>query len=117
MERRKKQMPREGGIDRNFCGFLITDLSHEDDIWILSDDRAETLRKGEIHERVHLDLIQSFHFVFNRIFNRRDIHAFFVQYLQKRVERCRFTRTGRTGDDDHTEGLICGFTHEFLVLF
>jgi hypothetical protein len=57
------------GIDRDAGRFLVTDFSHHDDVWILSENGAKTVCECEPIVRVYLDLIDARQGILDWIFD------------------------------------------------
>jgi hypothetical protein len=98
MQRRQHQMAGERGLDRDAAGFQIAHFADHDHVRILAHDRAQ--RAGEIQPdlRLHLDLVDAFELVFDRILDRDDLHVRRVDLRQRGVQRGGLARTGRAGD-------------------
>ncbi len=99
-------MAGQCSVDRDFCGFFITNFTDENDIRILAHNGAKSFGKCEICARVDLDLVHAENFVFDRIFNGRNIYLWLIEQLDKSVQRCCFSRSSRPCHKDHTEGFF-----------
>ena len=84
MQRGKQQVAGQRSVDGHFRCFIVANFAHHDDIRILSHQRANTGRKCKVNFRPHLRLIDAGNIIFNRIFQRGNIHAFFIQHAQNR---------------------------------
>ena len=85
---------------RNLHRFKVTNFAHEEHIRILTERSTECIR---IRKRIHADftLRDNRHVitikVFNRVFDRNDVHRFFlIDVVNHRSKRCGLTRTRRT---------------------
>src|SRR5262249_58067688 len=83
----------------------IPDLADHDHVGIRSEHRPQPNRKGEPGLAVHPDLVDPVQLVLDGVLDRDDVLVDLVELLESRVERCRLTGTGRTGDEDGAVGL------------
>src|SRR5688500_16205535 len=72
MQRRKNKVTRQGGLDRDLRGLEVADLTDEDDVRILTQERAKSSGKVQADLLLHLDLIDPFEIELDRIFGRHD---------------------------------------------
>ena len=88
----------EGHLDRRF----VTDLTHDDRVGVLSNDRAKRVDKRGPDLLVDVALHDPVDDVLDRILSG-DHDLFRIKVvLHERVERRRFSRPGRPGDQDET---------------
>ena len=73
MQGGKHQMPGHGGAQTDLRGFRVAHFSHQNDVRILAQGRAQHPRKTEIYLLVHLYLIDPWQTVFHRVFHRDDL--------------------------------------------
>src|SRR5690606_39810711 len=65
MDRRKHEMSRHGSFHRHIDSLLITDLSHHDDVRVLTQRRSQTLGKritdvrSDLRSEEHTSELQS----------------------------------------------------------
>ena len=90
--------------------FAVADFADEDDIGILAQHRPQCGCESETRLFVNLHLHDSGNPIFDRIFDSDDVHAAMLQKSEGGVQRCRFSRARRTGDEDqsfaHVEQLL-----------
>ncbi len=104
VDRRKDQVPGLGGLDPGLKSEAVTHLPDQDHVRVLAQHRADAMLKG-VAIQPDLTLIDqrlSIHIAkFNRIFDRHQMHIFgFVDLLQHRGDRRRFSRAGDPRQDD-----------------
>ncbi len=99
-------MAGERGLHRDVRGFVIADLTHEDDVGVLAQQGAQG--GGERHADffVRLRLSDAVEVVLDGVFDGRDVELLLVERAEGGVERRRFTRAGRTGDEDDAVGFV-----------
>src|SRR5882672_4709002 len=94
-------MPRKGRLHSNLRRLKIANLADHHDVWILAQKGPKCVRKGETDLRFHLDLIDSFKLIFDRILNGEDLSIRRVQFKERRVESRRLSAPGRTRDQEN----------------
>src|SRR5207245_7661699 len=98
---RKDQVPRQRRFDSNLGSLEIANLADQNDVWILSQERAKGSREIEPDLFFHLDLVDSRQIKFDRVFRRHDVCVDRIQRLQSRVKSVRLTTSRRAGDEHH----------------
>ncbi len=88
-------------LDGDFGGFEIADLPHHHHIRVLPQKGSQGAGKGQPSLGVDLHLVDSGQVDLHRIFGGGDVHLGSVENIETGIERDRFTRTGRAGDQDH----------------
>ena len=74
VQRRKNQMSRQRRLDRDLRRLPVPDLTHQNHIRVLPDDRPQPLGEGQVDLRVHLDLTDPLDLVLDRVLDRDDVH-------------------------------------------
>ena len=115
MQRREHEVAGKGRFDSDLCGLVVPDLTEEYDVRVGSKNRAKGAREGEPGFGVHLNLVDSGHPVFDRIFDGDDVDLGPGYGLEGRVQSRRLSRAGRTGDEDHPVGLGIGSAEHVRV--
>ena len=94
-------MTGERRLHGDACGLDVTNLTDEDHVGVLAQDRLEP--GGERHARLlaDLDLVDLREDVLDRVFDRHHVDVGAVDLRQRRVERGGLAAAGRTADDDH----------------
>src|SRR5258708_6181431 len=95
-------MARESRLDRYLGSFEVTDLTDEDDVRILTQERAKSGSEVQSDLLFHLHLVDAVQVEFNRILGGHDIGFARIQGLQGGIKRVRFTGTGRPSDQNHS---------------
>ena len=62
-----------GRLDRDICSFQVADLTHHDDVGILPQEGSERNSEGETSLFVDVDLVDTRHVDFTRVFGGGDI--------------------------------------------
>ena len=86
VQRTEHQVTGQRGVDGDFSGFNVADLSDHDDVRRLTEHRAERRGEGHLHVPVHLHLVDAGQLVFDRVFDGDDLAARSVDRVKKRVE-------------------------------
>ena len=66
-------------------GLLVSDLSDEDDVWILAQHRTESARKGHSLLGMNLSLRDARQFVLDRVFDGHDVDSAIGELPQRAV--------------------------------
>ena len=104
-------MAGQGGLHRDGRRFVISHLTDEDDVRVLTQERAQGGIKRQPDVRSHVDLGEPLEAVFHRILGGHQVDVFLVQLVEDRVERGRLTGTRRPGDEDHPVRVHDRFAH------
>src|SRR4030095_11547024 len=101
---REHHVPRERRLYRDLGGLKIANLADQDDVGVLTQDRAE--RRGEGDDDVGVDrhLDDAVDVVLDRILAGDDLVSHFVQLIDGGIERGGLARSRRTGDEDDAIG-------------
>ncbi len=102
-------MTGQTGLNGNFGGLTVADLTHHDHVRVLTQNRAQPAGEGHVDLGVDLGLADARQEVFHRVLNGQDIAAAGIDVAQARVQGGGFTRTGRTGHQNDAVGLEQGF--------
>jgi hypothetical protein len=114
-DRRRRVVGVQGGqhevagqrrLDRHFGGFQVADFADHDDVRVLAHQRPDALRETEVDDVLHLQLVERRLDHLDRVFDGAHIDRRRGQLLERRVERRRFSRTGRAGDEDDSVGPV-----------
>ena len=92
VKRGKNYVSGERRVDRELRRFRVPNFSNHHDVRILAQNRAQSRSKRISDLRLDLALIDAFNGIFNRIFKRDDVHAFFVENAENRIKRCGLSR-------------------------
>ena len=87
MERTENEVTRQGGLDGVLGSILVPNLTHHDNVGILSEDVAEGRAEGNAHSLVDCDLIEFLPDHFDGVFNRGDVDRGGRKKLQSAIER------------------------------
>ena len=99
VQRRQHEVSRERRLGGDLRRLGVADFADENDVGILSQQRAQ--RAGERHADflVHRHLRHAGELVLDRIFDREDFLTPGADHLDRRVERRRLAGARRTGDE------------------
>ena len=92
-------MSGQAGVGRDGCCLCVANFTDHDDVGGLPQNRSERDRKRHPHVRVYLHLINAGHLIFDRLFHGNDLAVGLVDEVQTGVKSARFSRAGRTGDE------------------
>src|SRR6185369_15568710 len=104
MKGREHEVTGEARLHRYLGCLGIADLADHDDVGVLPENRAKTVRKRKIYLRVHLDLHDTRQLVLDRVFDGYDVLVGRVDSGKGAVESRRLPAAGRTGDQDDPAG-------------
>ncbi len=88
-------------LDRDFGGFQVADLTHHDDVRVLTQEGAQRLGKIETLLGVHVDLVDAFQVDFDRVLGGGDVALHGIEDVQAGIQRYGFARAGRAGNQNH----------------
>src|SRR5262249_40036433 len=94
------------GLHGNLGRLQVANLTDQDDIRVLPQDRPQRGCKGQLNISIDRALADAIDFVLDGVFRRDDFVLNGVQLAEGRVERCRLARTSRPGDQDDAVGLV-----------
>ena len=101
MQSGKHHMPSHRGADGNFGRLEVSNLSHHDDVGILTQNSAQPVGEGQIDFRLHVDLRHTRKPIFHRLFDGDNSADHRVDRGQKRIQGRRFSRTRGTRHHDN----------------
>ncbi len=78
-------MAGQRGANRNIGGLAIADFAHHDDVGGLPDDVAQTRRKRQPDLRIHVNLVDPVHLIFDRVLDGDDLLVGLVDALERGV--------------------------------
>ena len=79
--------------------FLVADFTDEHDVRVLPQNRAQRRRERQPGLFLHLHLHDALHPVFDRVFDRHDVHALTLDLIDGRVERRGLAGPGWAGHE------------------
>ena len=100
------EVPRQRGPDGEFCRFAVADFSHHDDVGVLAQERSQCRGESEVDFWVHRSLRDALQFVFDGLFDSRDVQFWAANHLEQRVERGCLARARGARDKKHPVGLV-----------
>src|SRR5947199_6075410 len=109
MDARKNQVAGQSSLDRDLGSLKITDLTHEDDVGILPEERAESRRESEADLFFDLNLIYSAEVVLDRILGGDNVGLGGVQPVQSRVQSGGLPASRRAGLQNNAVGFDTSF--------
>src|SRR5690606_32077274 len=105
VRRRKHEVARLRGLDRDLRGLEVSNLADHDDVRVLAQERAQRGGEREPDLRVDVLLVHAREVDLGRVLGRRDVAIPGVQDVEAGIERDRLTAAGRAGHEDHAVGL------------
>ena len=100
VQRGEDQVAGERGADGDIGRLAVADFAHHDDVRVLAHDVAQAGGEGQPDLRIHVDLVDAVHLVFDRIFDRDDLLVGQVDALQRGIERGGLAAAGGAGDQE-----------------
>jgi hypothetical protein len=86
VQSREDQVAGQGGLDRQLGGLFVADLTDHDDVRVLAEGGAQAGAEVVADLRSHLRLADSVDLIFDRIFEREDVVALAIDFVQQRIE-------------------------------
>src|SRR5579864_265190 len=99
------QVSGERRLNGDLSGFVIANFSDHDLVRVVPQDRTQAAGERQPLLFVDGDLRDSPNLVFDGIFNRDDFVFVGFNFVDGGVQRRRFSRPGRAGDEHHAVGL------------
>jgi hypothetical protein len=96
----------EGGLDGDLRRLEIANLADEDLVRILPQDRTQARRERDADVGVDRALNDAVDLILDRIFAGDDFVGDFVEFVERRIERGGFARTGGAGDQRDAVGAL-----------
>jgi hypothetical protein len=106
VERREREVPRVGELDRELGRLFVPHLPHHHRIGVVAQDGAEGVFEAQLVAQ--LDLPGPFDDVLDRVLNREHVLARPNHAVQRGHQRRALPRSRRPGQDDHAVGLVDG---------
>ena len=104
VKRRKNQMARQRSLDGNIGRFLVADLSHKDNIGVLTQDRTQASGKREIDLGVDFDLTDTRLRDFDGLLNCDDVFFGVIDFGETCVESGCFSASCRSSHKEDSVG-------------
>ena len=97
MKRRQHEVTGQGGLDGDFRGFQIANLTHQHHVGVLSENRSQRGCEGETGLFVHLDLDDAGQPVLDGILHRDDVDTLGLNVPDGRIQGGSLSGPGRPG--------------------
>src|SRR5580700_6172147 len=101
MQGGKNQVPGERGANRDIRSFAVADFADHYHVRVLAHDVPQAGGEGQTDLRIHVDLIDTIHLVFDGVFDGDDFLVRNVDALERRIERGGLTAAGGSGDQEN----------------
>ena len=101
MQGTEHHVPGEGGVDCDFSGFQVPDLTHHYDVGRLAQHGPEGGRESHPHVTANLHLVDTAQFVFDGILHRDDLAVRLVDVVESLIKGGRLARPGGAGDEEY----------------
>ena len=103
------------GPHRHLSRFSITDLTHQNDIRILTQHRFKDRIKTSPAALIYLYLANTLQLILHWVLCCHDIDIGLVQPCKQRIEAGRFTRACRAGEQDQAFRLATNLAQRLLI--
>ena len=110
------QVARLRRLDRDLRRLQVADLTHHNDVRVLTQEGAQGGGEGQARLGVHVDLIDPGNLDLHRVLDGGDIHVRLVEDVQAGVEGDGLARARGARDQDHAIGLVDGLQKGDLLL-
>ncbi len=94
------------GLHRDPHRLHVADLAHHDDVRVLAHDGAQGVREGEVDLRLHLDLVDAGHLVFDRVLDGDDLHVGLVEPVEGRIKGGGLAASRGAGHEEDAVHLV-----------
>ena len=94
-------MTRERGLNCDLRRLPIADLTDEDDVRVLPQDRAQAVREADVGQLVDLALIDVLEHVLDGVLDRHDVADLAVELVNRGVQGRRLAAARRPRDEHH----------------
>src|SRR6266576_6777108 len=94
-------MARKRSLDSNFSRFKVTNLTDQNDVWVLPQEGTERSSKVQADLLLHLHLVDARQLEFDGVFRRHDVGVNSVERCNGGIKSVRFARSRRTGYQYH----------------
>src|SRR4030095_13817261 len=116
VKRAENKMPGQACIDCDACSLEVANLADHNDVWRLTQDRAQSRRKRHSNLRIDLHLIDPGHLIFDRLFHRDDLTVGLVNVIEAGVKCARLSRAGGAGNEKNPIGELDQAFKNLLVV-
>src|ERR1039458_7235597 len=83
----KNQVTRERGANGDIRRFAVANFADHDYVRVLAHDMAQAGGEGQPDLRIHMDLVDAIHLVFDGVFDSDDFLVRNIDALEGRIER------------------------------
>ena len=104
-------------MNGHVCRLAISDLSHEDDVWGLTQHGADDAGEVETDRRLNFDLVDAGQVVFDRVFGRNDLAVGPIELAQGTVQSCSLSGACRTSHKEDAVRAADDVLERAVVLF
>ena len=104
-------MAGQSSLDGDLGGLVIANFTDHNDVRVGTQNRSQRVGERQSRLRIHLHLIDAFHPIFHRVFDRDDVHVRARYDSEARIQGGGLAGTRRAGHQRHTPG----FHHRFAV--
>src|SRR5688500_5275066 len=110
VESREHQVARHRRLERDGRRFSISNLTDEQNVGVLAEHGPQHSGERQALFLIHLDLVDAAQPILDRVFDGYDVDRLSAPEIERRVERRRLSRSGRSGDEKdalltHQKGL------------
>ena len=116
MQRAENKMSGQARVRSDARSLEVANFANHDDVRRLAQDGAQSRRKCHADLRIHLDLVDTGHLIFDRLFHGNDLAVWFVDVVEAGVKRGRLTGTGRASDEENAIRQLDQAFEAFLFL-
>src|SRR4030042_4089843 len=97
-------------------GLFVSYLAYHYNIRVLAQNGAQPRGKSIADLRLYLGLADAFNIVFYRVLKTDNVDPRLVQNIQNGVESSGFSRTGRAGNQNHSERFFYSFLDNLSIV-
>ena len=116
VKRAENKMPGQACIDCDACSLEVANLADHNDVWRLTQDRAQSRRKRHADLRIDLHLVDPGHLIFDRLFHRDNFAVWFIDVVETGVKGARLSRAGGAGNEKNPIGELDQTFKNLLVV-
>lgn len=104
MQGAKHQMPGERCLNTHLGRFSIPHFTNENHVWSLAKHRTDNAGKIETDVVTNFHLIDPGEVILHRILGGDDLCIWTIEFIERGIERGRFSRTGWAGNKNNAVG-------------
>ena len=91
VQRAEHQVTGERGVDGHVGRVAVANLTHQDHVGVMPQERTQAVGEGQPDARLHLHLVDAVEVVLHRVLDGEDLDLVALDRVERGVERRGFT--------------------------